>query len=73
MPRVRKTKQQRRHVGLQIILAIEQFEMLLENNELEELSERANPLELAFLENLGDNLDKLNEMIVARRRDRATS
>lgn len=69
---MKKSKKDRRHIGLEIILAVEQFEMLLEGDELEQLAELANPLELAFLENLGQNLATLNQMIVRRRRDRLT-
>jgi hypothetical protein len=65
-------KKTRRQIALEIILAVEQFESILEDEELARLAEGANDLELGFLENVGRNLATLNEMIVRRRRDRAT-
>lgn len=68
---MRKSKKTRREIGLAIVLEIEDFERILEQDELEQIAELANPLELAFLETLGRNLRTLNQMIVRRRRDRA--
>jgi hypothetical protein len=69
---VRKSRKERRHIALEIVLAVEQFEVILEDGELGELAEAANPLELGFLENVGRNLNTLNQMIVQRRRARST-
>lgn len=70
---MKKSKKTRRQIALAIVLAVEEFEIVLEHGELERIAAAANPLELAFLDNLGANLGRLNQMIVARRADRNAS